>query len=269
MTDDLKALVRRALAFEDYDSDERWESVAEFQRRADRMAFDAAVALAGSDVVAERVLGLDVLGQIGHTENYPFLDETLPVLIEACADDREEVVAAAVSALGSTYDPRSKRGLPAVLAHVAHTSDRVRFSVACALPAVADDPPDEDAVAALIVLSSDSASDIRDWATFGLGVQLDVDSAAIRDALADRLADTEGDTAGEALVGLARRHDARAVPYLLRHLDENAGNLIVEAAAELGAPEALPALLQLKENGWQKDEARPDVLDEAIRACQR
>jgi hypothetical protein len=50
-------------------------------------------------------------------------------------------------------------------------------------------------------------------------------------------------------------------------LADDPGTLIVEAAAALGAPEALPALLRLKESGWQQREPLPDVLDAAIHAC--
>ncbi len=88
------------------------------------------------------------------------------------------------------------------------------------------------------------------------------------DSRSDRvLTDEEGDTAGEALLGLARRGDQRALAPLLAWLDGEPGNLIVEAVAELAAIEALPALLRLKHAGWQRDEPRPSVLDDAIRAC--
>jgi hypothetical protein len=70
-----------------------------------------------------------------------------------------------------------------------------------------------EAIDALIRLSSDVDENVRDWATFGLGSQLDdVDTVAIRDALAARLDDAHEDTRYEALVGLALRKDARAIP---------------------------------------------------------
>jgi hypothetical protein len=54
---------------------------------------------------------------------------------------------------------------------------------------------------------------------------------------------------------------------LLARMDDDPGNLIVEAAAALGAVEALPALQRLKREGWQLDDPRPSVLDDALRAC--
>jgi HEAT repeat protein len=257
-------LLRSAVAIEDVDDEERWAIVRRLHGRTDRPAFDAARALAGSSDLRERVLGLDVLGQIGYPADRPFVEETLPVLLDACTDDRTDVLCSAVSALGHLYDTRGREG---ILRHAAHPSQEVRLAVAQGLPSVAADPADAEVVAVLVSLSADPDSDVRDWATFGLGSQLTVDAPAVRDALAARLADDDRDTAGEARVGLALRKDARSLPHLLAALDDDPGDFEVEAAAALGAPELLPALQRLKAAGWDKDGAHPTVLDEAIAAC--
>jgi HEAT repeat protein len=62
--------------------------------------------------------------------------------------------------------------------------------------------------------------DFRDWATFGLGVQGDMDSVEIREALVRRLNDPDEDVREEAMVGLAKRKDERAVPALLPALEQ-------------------------------------------------
>lgn len=61
---------------------------------------------------------------------------------------------------------------------------------------------------------------VRDWATFGLGVQGNLDSEQIREGLADRLTDTHRDVRGEALCGLAKRRDKRALPALIAELNQ-------------------------------------------------
>jgi HEAT repeat protein len=263
--DDVQPLLRRAAAIADFEDDGRWAIIREVHRRTDRTAFDAVGELARSAGIRERIVALDVLAQIGYSAGRPFLDETLPVLIDASDHGDADVVASAVSALGLLWDPRA---LPAILRHAGHPSANVRNSVAFAIPGAAGDPPSPDAIEALIALSADPDGETRDWATFGLGSQLeDEDTDAIRAALAARLDDPDGDTSGEALLGLAHRRDPRALPVLLARLDDDPGNLIVEAAAALGAPEALPALQRLKREGWQLDEPRPSVLDDALRAC--
>ena len=263
--EDVRPLLRRAAAIADLEDDGRWAIIRELHDRTDRTAFDAACELAGSADTLERVVALDVLAQIGYRAGLPFLEETLPLLIDASHDGDADVVAAAVTALGLLWDPRA---LPAIVRQAGHRSADVRSSVAFAIPGAAGDPPSPDAIGALIALSADSDAEARDWATFGLGSQLeDQDTEPIRDALAARLDDPEGDTSGEALLGLAHRRDPRALPALLARLDDDPGNLIVEAAAALGAVEALPALQRLKREGWQLDDPRPSVLDDALRAC--
>jgi HEAT repeat protein len=263
--DDVRPLLRRAAAIADLEDDGRWAIIRELQGRADRTAFDAVCELAGSADALERVVALDVLAQIGYRAGRPFLEETLPLLIDASHDGDADVVAAAVTALGQLWDPRA---LTAIVRQAGHRSANVRSSVAFAIPGAAGDPPSPDAIGALIALSADPDAEARDWATFGLGSQLeDQDTEAIRDALAARLGDPDGDTSGEALLGLARRRDPRALPALLARLDDDPGNLIVEAAAALGAVEALPALQRLKRENWQLDDPRPSVLDDALRVC--
>jgi HEAT repeat protein len=258
-------LLARALATRD--EEERAAIVAQLHARTDRAAFEGACALARSGGLAERVLGLEILGQIGYPAGRPFLEDTLPVVLACCGDDRPEVLASAIIALGHLADTRA---LPAVLARVAHPSEEVRFAVAFALPSAAGDPPAGEAAAALVSLTRDPDPDVRDWATMGLNAPFEADNEQIRDALAARLADTEGDTAGEALLGLAQRKDPRALAPLLAWLNaDHPGNLVVEAAAALGAAEALPALVLLKNEGWQDRDCRPSVLGEAIEACSR
>src|SRR5262249_5291867 len=151
----------------------------------------------------------------------PYADESVALAVEHCTERDVDVVEAAISALGHLGDAR---GLEAVLAHVGHDSAAVRLAVAWTLPSLLTDDELEDPQApqglvdALIRLTTDPEAQVRDWATFGLGVQLDVDSGLIRDTLAARLDDLEKDTAGEALVGLARRGDMRALPRLLEWL---------------------------------------------------
>jgi HEAT repeat protein len=77
----------------------------------------------------------------------------------------------------------------------------------------------------------DADADVRDWATFGLGVLGDQDSSEIREALSRRLNDEDVDAREEALVGLAKRHDTRIVPNLIDALAESdISYRVVEAA---------------------------------------
>jgi HEAT repeat protein len=259
-------LINRAIDIEDLESEERWDLIGQLHKRTDPVAFDAALAAACSPDIWRRLVGIDVLGQIGYAAERPYRAETLPVLIAASEHAGDiRLIRAAVTALGHLGDVRARA---AVLRRAAHPDTAVRFAVAFALPLVTDPAaPDAGVVETLIGLTRDADPDVRDWATFGIGSQLDADTPAVRDALAARLDDPSGDIAGEALLGLARRRDRRVLGRLMAWLNDEPGNLIVEAAAELAVPEALPALLRLKADHWEDDEPSPGLLDEAIAAC--
>jgi HEAT repeat protein len=65
----------------------------------------------------------------------------------------------------------------------------------------------------------------------------------IREALARRLTDADADARGEAVVGLARRGDARCVPALLEALAEpDLNSFAVDAARLMPLPACVPDL---------------------------
>ncbi len=261
---ELDRLFEGALAVPDLDAnqDEYWSKVRQLHGRTDEATFLVAAALAESMDDNRAELGLDVLGQLGYESNYPFRARTIPVVISRLgAGESTRVLVAAISATHHLDDPRL---LHAVVAHAHHGDFGVRVAVVMAIPWLADDPPSVGAVNALIGLMSDDVSEVRDWATFGLGRQLDIDTPAVRAALAERLFDTEGDTADEALIGLAMRGDRRMVDEILDRLSRaTVSYQVLVAAAELPDSSYRPVLLQLRADGW---DGPAEYLDRAIAA---
>jgi HEAT repeat protein len=89
---------------------------------------------------------------------------------------------------------------------------------------------------------------VRNWATFAIGQYTDLDSPDLREALLARTKDEDAEVRGEALIGLARRRDARALPLVRAELDgEFHGGWAVEAAEILAEPGLGPILESLYE----------------------
>jgi hypothetical protein len=247
--------------------DEHWEAVDCFLADVDdAAALAAALGWCGSLNTDTQAAGLDVLGVMAERDSQ--LLPTLLAQVEAAADSPDDDVrwSAAVS-LGRKED---ERVLPLLFRFLSDPDPDVRYQAVASLPLLTGDelPVGHPVVGALLGALEDPSPFVRDWAAFGVGVQLDVDTPAIRDALVRHLRETEADTAGEAAVGLARRKDARVFDVLIERLgDFEVGNLYVEAAAALGDPRLLPLLHRLKTSGWQDDEPRPGVLDDAIAQC--
>jgi hypothetical protein len=221
-------------------TDRYWAHVSALHFRSGRDVFDEAVRLCGNPDPISRGVGADILAQLGvrkgaRTARYPFADESTPVLVALLGDTEPLVIASALYALGHL-----ERGDPARLARLAcHESEDVRCAVACTLGG-RNDPISVDT---LIALSADRDGDTRNWATFALGALSEEDSPAIREALAARLSDADDEVRGEAMAGLAKRLDGRAVEPILRDLSRtNVMPLAIEAALAMPLAEFLPHL---------------------------
>lgn len=197
----------------------------------------------------------------GHPENLPAVMPRLLELLEAAPTPRCR--AEVVRALGHAW---TEEACLAVLPYADDEDDEVRLEVARTAPGGLDSEAAEERVAkTLIQLSRDDVDDIRDWATFGLGSILEIDTPAVRQALADRLDDEKFDTACEALVGLAERGDERAFDRTMELLQaESVPRLAVDAARALADQRLLGALRSL-ELWWDVD---PPLLQMAIEACE-
>jgi HEAT repeat protein len=181
----------------------RAELIGRVQRRTDATAFAAAAEAARSGELALRVAAVEVLGQLGYPAGRPYREQTLPILLAEIDQAVEpRLLQVAITATAHLGDGRA---LAPVLRHAGHRDALVRRAVALTLPTLGDPAaPAPAAVAALIELSGDVDTEVRDWAVFGLGELLEIDTPALRAALTARLADLPA-IAVRARDGLNRR----------------------------------------------------------------
>jgi HEAT repeat protein len=240
------------------DENAAWEAVSTLQYRASRDVFDAACQLCGSACPQERTLGANILGQLGIPDR-SFPEESVTVLRKLLAvESDKDVLRSVCVALGHIHDPIA---IPDLASLKTHHNVMVRYAVVFGLLSFKE----ELAVNTLIELSRDQDELVRDWATFGLGSQIEADTPPIREALVARLSDADEIVRSEALVGLARRKDERVLDPLIRELErypaEKIGDFAIEAAEEMADTRLLPILTRLKEaSGGEK-------FDEAIKCC--
>lgn len=254
------------VALTETDEDSAWKAIMELQQRGDRDVFDQACRLCTDENARARSVGADILGQLGVQIGQPgraFHEETMATLVGMLEQEHEPSVLSSVAiALGHRQD---KRAIKPLTAFKNHPDALVRYGVVHGISG----HEDMLAIQTLIDLSADADADVRDWATFGLGSQIEMDTPAIRSALFARLADDDADTRGEAMVGLACRHDHRMLEPLLADLEEGYfGGLLLEAAAEIGDPRLYPVLLQLREDWEGEKDWRYKELEKALVQCQ-
>jgi HEAT repeat protein len=207
-----------------------------------RASLLAGTRLLGSSDPVVRSVGCDLLGCVSDLHEPVRADAASALLRLAPSETDVEVNWSIASALGSTAD---ERAVPILVALAGHSDADIRFQVAHALPSVATGNPDGAEIGALIRLTGDPDPEVRNWATFGLGSQIDIDTPAVRDALWARVGDDGGDVHGEAVFGLARRRDLRATALLIELLDAEEGihTWAFDAAACLRDPALLPHLI--------------------------
>ena len=259
-------LINLALA-----QDEPWnyDYIPVLQFRNSKNVLLAAQKLCLSSEIAARKLGVDILGQLGVPERtFPEQCQCLDTLLRLLEKETNEQVLCSIGiALGHLEDSRAVEPL---VKFKNHPDAFVRYGVVSGISG--HELP--LAIKTLIELSDDKDSDlVRDWATFGLAVQIDVDTPEIREALWQRLVreNTKDnyEIYGEALMGLAQRKDSRIMPFLLKELEsDTVGEKAVEAAAEMGNARLYPALTKLKKR-WDSSQYIfvLDILNDAIANC--
>ncbi|HEX6641466.1 MAG TPA: HEAT repeat domain-containing protein [Thermoanaerobaculia bacterium] len=228
--DELLAVVVR-----EQDDDARWTAIQELHALGTREVFERAVQLCNAPGASERVAGADILGQLS-----VFSDDAIDTLMTLLGDPEACVIESAVHALSQKQDARTIDALSRV---AQHDASNVRWAVATALE---DLIGDERAERVLLTLMRDGDTSVRDRATFAVGSLSDHDTPRIRAALAERLRDEDRAVANEAALGLARRRDARAIPYIADAVSSSDAE-IEEAADEITSPDMLTELLKARD----------------------
>jgi HEAT repeat protein len=264
-------LITAALAATD--SDGRWNCVVQLHRRDHQETFDAARELCRSADTRRRILGVDVIAQLGARVGIPveqrqYRAAGVQLLLDLIEHERDpEVLAAIGVAFGHLSDIRCIEPLSRLRDH---PDPEVRYGVTFGLNGFDED----SALDVLVELSADPDKDVRDWATFGLGSQTKRDFPRLREALLARLDDSDEETREEALCGLARRGDDRAITPLLDSLGATQSGveypLLEEALLALAAKtgdERLYDLISKRRANWRvlhPEEPMPAELQAAV-----
>lgn len=217
------------------ESDVYWACIYELQGRCNEEAFSVIKDCSVSTATIHRCAAASVLGEFGVSVGSPFETQSLPILERLLNDAEPSVVAASLYALGHIH----KGNLDTLIGLQSSANAEIRRALVHALIS----RPEIEAIEALISFSRDDDTYCRDWATFGLGSMTTMDSPVIRDTLAARLMDSDQSTREEAIVGLARRVDQRAIEAILEALGaSSAGPLVFEACAMMPNARFIPDL---------------------------
>ncbi|HVQ44180.1 MAG TPA: HEAT repeat domain-containing protein [Candidatus Saccharimonadia bacterium] len=238
---------------------------------------EAALALAYSlldtSAPSERFFAVVLLGKIFNpTERHQRAEarHMIAVLAARAARERHPAILTQIGyALGKPYLREAVRPLVKLSRH---PHEDVRYAATGSIVSGIHERAPKYALDRLFELMRDPDPDVRNWATFAVGTQLDIEannSDAIRQALLDRTRDRHFETRAEAFRGLARRGDRRGVLPLKHWLErqDQQGKTIwtweIEAAGIYGDPIFYPALTSVAE-WWRTDQP---VMSWALARC--
>lgn len=241
-------LIQSAL-LEIQDDEGDWSSYMELRYRGWLSDFEAARNLCKSTPPNERVLGAGILASPQRQPIY--IEESVQILLKMLESEQHpEVLNAIGIALGHLNDARAIKPL---IKLKNHPDAEVRFGVVFGLLGHEDDL----AIQTLLAFLQDTDEKVRDYANFGLALQIDTDTPEIRDALLKNLDDPNEDVHYEAFEGLAIRKDKRIVA---RAIDE-----LISGKIEYGSSlaDTLCEMLTSLQNEIQ-DNRLPQILEKCV-----
>lgn len=223
-----------------------WKYISELRKRKSKDIFKKSIELTKSEISKEKIIGINVLAQFG----YPRLHqkEILKIYFSLLKTEKDKnVISSILYGIGHNNDKLTENQIDIVCSFKNHKSVNVRHGLVSAILAIDKTKP----INTLIQLTKDKDSDIRDWATFGIGTQIETDNLIIRETLWERINDSDENTRFEAIFGLAKRKDQKIKDILkneLLKIDEF-GSLILEAIEELNDKEFIALIEeQIKKN---------------------
>ena len=220
-------------------------NTAELKSRASANLYARCLELARSELPAERAAGVDILSELYRNNQrtkygteFPYRKEALALFLAMLATEKDSTVTIALLyGIGKNNRTIKPKDIDRILAFAAAEDANIRFAAVCALSCIES----MKAIRGLIRLATDKYSSIRNWATFAIGTQSELDNEAIRKALYARCTDKHYDTRLEAIYGLAKRKDAGVKPYLEKEFAD-CTVYVLESIQCLNATEYLPRL---------------------------
>ena len=194
-----------------------WNNINELQNRPNQFVYDTAYKLAQSSDEKERIIGIYVLAQLGFDPRM-YQQKTVDLYFDLLKNETSlKVLVALLSSIGHNNDRLSTKQINQLINFNLknHHLSTIRYYVVMSLLSVKDD----SAISTLIELSNDCFSNIRNWATFGLGSQIEIDNPTIKKSLWNRVNDIDEETKMEAIIGLSERKDEKIRKMILQELD--------------------------------------------------
>ncbi|WP_405377574.1 hypothetical protein [Nonlabens sp. Asnod3-A02] len=234
-----------------------WENVSELRKRPNQDVYKKAYELAKSDIDNQKIIGLDILQQLGFHPRFN-KKQTVELHFELLKEiQSDKVLKSIFHGIGHNNDELNEKQISKLVEFKTIKNTDIKHALISALSGLEN----SNAINTLIEFTEHKTSTIRNWATFGIGTLIESDNREIRNALWKRIDDTDFETKSEAIVGLANRKDEKIKGVIKSELKNgDYGTLLFEAILTLDDKDFLPLLIENLEivkkdkndiaNGW-------------------
>jgi hypothetical protein len=216
-----------------------WNNISELRKRATEEIYDQAYKLAKSENDKNKIIGIDVLSQLGFDPRVR-QQETINLYFELLENEQNNKVLFAIFfGISHNNENLTKNRVLKLIEFKNFENNDVRYSLVSALSGIKN----PKAIETLIELSDDKFSSIRNWATFGIGTLSEENNDRIINALWKRTKDKHQETKLEAIVGLANRNGFKVKEQIIDELKKGEyGTLLFDAIETLKDKDFIPYL---------------------------
>lgn len=244
-----------------------WSNISELRSRPTESTYKQAYALASSHIDKEKIIGLDVLQQLGYDPRFN-QKETIELHFKLLNEYQSNSVLISIFyGIGHNNENLSAKQISKLTEYKHIKNTDVKYSLISALSGIEN----SKTINVLIEFMEDKAALIRNWSTFGIGTLTDISNPNVINALWNRVLDTDFETKSEAIFGLARRKDKQIKEVIISELNQgNYGSLLFQAIIAMPDKDFISPLNQCLEtvredtddivNGWQ--EVIEDTIEE-------
>jgi len=215
------------------------ENVSELRKRPNQNVYKKAYELAKSNVDNQKIIGLDILQQLGFEPRFN-KKQTIALHFELLEEiQSDKVLKSIFHGIGHNNDELNEKQISKLVEFKTVKNTDIKHALISALSGIQN----SKAINVLIDFTKDKTSSIRNWATFGIGTLIESDNLDIRNALWNRVNDDDFETKSEAIVGLANRKDKRIKNIIISELENgDYGTLLSEAILTIKDKDFLPLL---------------------------
>lgn len=207
-----------------------WNNISELRKRATEEIYDQAYKLAKSENDKKKIIGIDVLAQLGFDPRIG-QQKTVELYFELLKNEQnDDVLFSLFFGISHNNENLTEKQILKLTEFKNSKNKDIRYSLVSALSTI-ENPK---AIETLIELSEDKYSSIRNWATFGIGTLSEEINDRILNALWRRTKDKHQETRLEAIVGLANRQQSAVKANIVDEIKGgNYTTLLFDAIAEL------------------------------------